>query len=184
MALKLLADAIKERKGDIRVLIVSLGELKSGNSDDGSTWQRQEATIKDNSSAMTMQLWNKDIGKLLAGKFYEIANPYWNEYKNKVQLSLGNYAQIAEIDESEMLPFDGEVQDHTPKQSKGVDFQKLQSDAAPTQSKPSATDEERLDFAETALIRFINTIKENEIDPLKAVEQFGAVYNTALMNKK
>ncbi len=59
-----------------------------------------------------------------------------------------------------------------------------------TSSQPTSvpfkgsTDIEKLDFAETAVSRFISACKEGDLDVTKVAEQLGAVWNTALMNKK
>jgi len=53
-----------------------------------------------------------------------------------------------------------------------------------TYTEPAKSDETKLDFAESALKRFIAIIKEQEIDPAGCRDQFGAVFNTAIMQRK
>lgn len=93
----------KERgKGNIRFLVVSLGELKSGTTKSGDEWQKQVAVIKDGSGAMDLTLWNENIGEVLDGKSYTLQNAYWTIYKDEPQLSLGKYYKLNEI--SELTP--------------------------------------------------------------------------------
>jgi len=90
-----ISTAKANKKGNIIVKVVSLGELSSGNSKDGSTWQKQTAVIKDNSGSQNLILWNDDIGKVEQGKYYFIENPYWTEYKGETQLSLGKFCKLS-----------------------------------------------------------------------------------------
>ena len=105
--------AKKDLKGAIAFKVISLGELKSGKSKTGDPYQKMDVVIKDDSGAMNLTLWNDDIGKLEPGKFYVLDNAWWSEYKNDVQLSLGNYYELDELESKEyediQSKFDDEV---------------------------------------------------------------------------
>jgi len=61
------------------------------------------------------------------------------------------------------------------------------SASKPTKTAPQssgATDIEKLDFAETAVSRFIAVCLDGGVDAVKVAEQLGAVWNTAMMQKK
>jgi hypothetical protein len=96
-----IAEAKRQLKGNILFKVISLGELKTGNTKTGSTYEKQDAVIKDNSGAMNLTLWNESIGKLDPGTYYSLESAYWTEYKNEAQLSLGNYYELKKITEEE-----------------------------------------------------------------------------------
>ena len=89
-------EAKASKKGNIRFIVVSLGELKSGTTKSGDEWQKQVAVIKDQSGAMNLTLWNADIGNIIDGKSYTLENAYWTEYKGEPQLSLGKFYKLNE----------------------------------------------------------------------------------------
>lgn len=171
-----IAEAIQAKKGDIIVHVVSLGELKTGASDKGP-WSKQEAVVKDKSGATSLTLWNEDIGRLEAGKTYSLESPYWNEYKGKVQLSLGQYCTVKESDDSSLLEPPTQTTMDTvkaPETTKGIDFTKINA----------PDDKSKIEFAKHTLEEFIKTVKEADIEPEACREQFGTVWNTAMMQKK
>jgi len=90
-------EAKSQGKGNIRFIVVSIGELKSGTTKTGDEWQKQTAVIKDESSAMNLTLWNNDIGEIIDGKTYTLENAYWTDYKGEPQLSLGKFYKLNEI---------------------------------------------------------------------------------------
>ena len=101
----------KERgKGNIRFIVVSLGELKTGHTKTGDEWQKQIAVIKDASGAMDLTLWNETIGEIIDGKTYTLENAYWTEYKGEPQLSLGKFYKLNKISELPTILDDVESQ--------------------------------------------------------------------------
>lgn len=103
-------DAKAQGKGNIRFVVISLGELKSGTTKSGDEWQKQEVVIKDESTAMNLTLWNENIGEVIDGKSYTLENAYWTEYKGEPQLSLGKFYKLNEISE---LPSSDDFKEET-----------------------------------------------------------------------
>ena len=101
-------------KGNLRFIVISLGELKSGTTKAGDEWQKQVAVIRDNSGAMNLTLWNENIGDIIDGKSYTLENAYWTEYKGEPQLSLGKFYKLNEV--SEVQPSNQTIVE-TPKES-------------------------------------------------------------------
>lgn len=97
------AEAKAQLKGNIHFKVISLGELKTGSTKAGSSYEKQDAVIKDSSGAMNLTLWNEDIGKLDPGAYYSLENGWWTEYKNDAQLSLGNYYTLTKIPEDDFI---------------------------------------------------------------------------------
>lgn len=112
---KTIAQAKADKKGSIIAKLVSLGELTSGTKKDGGTWQKQTGVLKDNSEAMEITFWGEDIGKMEPGKYYFLENPFWSEYKDKTQLSLGKFAIVAEATEANLIKVDGHKTMDAPK---------------------------------------------------------------------
>jgi len=98
-----IAQAKSDLSGNIIFKVISLGELKTGNSKTGEAYEKQDVVIKDSSGAMNLTLWNKNIGALDAGMFYSLENAWWNEYKNKAQLALGDYYDLVKITETDFI---------------------------------------------------------------------------------
>jgi len=172
-----IAEAVSAKGGDIIFQCISLGELKAGNKKDGGTYQMQEATIKDNSSALSLQLWNDDIGKVMAGNYYFLSKAYWTEYKGKVQLSLGDYCELKDATAGDLLQAESQPtldqSSSTAENPKGVDFGKLNDELG------------KITFAEKALKAFLAAVVDEKTLTAKDVsEQLGAVWNTAMMQKK
>jgi len=97
-----IAQAKAALKGSIIAKVVHLGNISSGTGAKGE-WQKQVATLKDNSETQEMTLWNEDIGRLDQGQILVFEQPYWTMYKEKPQLSLGNYCKLTIASESDML---------------------------------------------------------------------------------
>lgn len=98
-----IAIAKQQKSGGIMFKVISLGELKSGNTKTGTPYQKQDVVIKDSSGAMNLTLWNDHIGLLEPGLYYSLENAWWSDYKGDTQLSLGNYYELEEISESEFV---------------------------------------------------------------------------------
>ena len=176
-----LLEAQRNGKGNVIIKILGLGEIKTGNSKDGSTWSRQDVDVQDASMRMKMTLWNDDIGRLEASKVYGLEQPFWKDYKGEMQLTLGNYCTVHPMTEDDMLPPSEEdivdpSQTKIDQAPKGVDFKKMMRD--------NASEHEKIEFARKALTAFIAEVKGNGIEPEGCREQLGAVFNTALMQKK
>jgi len=123
-----IAQAKSQLKGNIIFKVISLGELKTGNSKTGESYQKQDAVIKDSSGAMNLTLWNDDIGKLDPSMFYSLENAWWNEYKNEAQLALGNYYELVKITEAD---FTERETSSNPNQSTLSESTRGQTTAAP-----------------------------------------------------
>lgn len=108
-----LSVAKKELKGAITFKVISLGELKSGTSKTGETYQKMVVVIKDNSGAMNVTLWNDHIGSLDVGQHYSLDNAWWSQYKNEPQLSFGNYYELNKITPEEFAVEQLENSDQT-----------------------------------------------------------------------
>ena len=77
--------------------------MKNGTTKKQESYQKQDAVIKDSSGAMNLTLWNEHIGLLEAGVYYSLENAWWSDYKEEVQLSLGNYHELVKISESDFV---------------------------------------------------------------------------------
>lgn len=161
---------------------MSKDDIKEGEGKNGP-WKLQNITVRDYTGEIKLALWNGDITRgLEVGAFYKLDNPYWNTHDGKPQLSLGKYCTIQECTKDDMIKLDGFSDEQTEWQFSGSPNTTSQTQTAG--GKTMATDEERLDFAETALIRFITTCNDQGLSPKEFGTQVGAVYNTALMQKK
>ena len=98
-----IAIAKQRKSGNIMFKVISLGELKSGNTKTGTPYQKQDVVIKDSSGAMNLTLWNEHIGLLEPGLYYSLENAWWSDYKGDIQVSLGNYYELEKISESKFV---------------------------------------------------------------------------------
>jgi len=89
-------------KGSIIAKVIGLGEVNSGTGKKGK-WEKQIATLKDNSETQQLILWNDDIGKLEQGQILMFENPFWTEYKGEPQLSLGKFCIMHLANEDDLL---------------------------------------------------------------------------------
>ena len=62
-----------------------------------------EAIVGDETGRVTLTLWGDHAGKLSEGQTVEVQNAFTTVFKGKVQLNLGNYGSINEIDDSEVV---------------------------------------------------------------------------------
>lgn len=97
-----IVDARAAKKGSIIAKVIGVGEVTSGSGDKGK-WEKQIATLKDNSGTQQITLWNDDIGKLDQGQFIKLENPFWNTYKDVTQLSLGKFYIIHLANETDLI---------------------------------------------------------------------------------
>ena len=105
----LLKEGVKN--SSIIAKVVGVGEVNSGTGTKGP-WQKQIATLKDNSGTQQLILWNDDIGKLDQGQILKFEKPFWTKYKDEPQLSLGNYCKLHLANQDDLLP-----QSETPEES-------------------------------------------------------------------
>jgi len=105
---ELIKTAKANKKGGIIVKVIGVGAVETGVGSSGD-WQKQIATLQDNSGTIDMVIWGEDVGKLDQGKYYKIENPYWKTYKDETQLSLGKYAKIHLTEEVALIPINDET---------------------------------------------------------------------------
>lgn len=156
-------------KGNLIVKCVSLGELKHGNKKDGTQFQRQQAVLKDNSGIQELTLWDNDIGRLEAGKYYKLDNPYWNTYKNEPQLSLGNYCTVMECLEADLLALPPGQAAPQPQPTNQQFTSPSVTPPAETQ-KPDVTQEDLRKLAEKIISPALLPSLKNQLEMLWALE--------------
>ena len=102
MEYELIDVARAKKKGGIIVKVIGVGEVSTGTNERGD-WQKQIATVQDNSGQMPLVLWGDQVGKIDQGKYYKIENPFWSMYKDEVQLSLGKFGKLHLADVTDLL---------------------------------------------------------------------------------
>ena len=78
--------------GDLIAKVIAVGDITEGTSDKGK-WQKQEATLKDNSGQVKLTMWNKDVGLLDQGQHYKFDGLYWKPYKDVLTPQIGKYTK-------------------------------------------------------------------------------------------
>lgn len=102
MEYELIDVAKAKKKGGIIVKVIGVSEVSTGTNERGD-WQKQIATVQDNSGQMPLVLWGDQVGKIDQGKYYKIENPFWSVYKDEVQLSLGKFGKLHLADVTDLL---------------------------------------------------------------------------------
>jgi len=90
---------LKARQGnvDIEAEVVEIGEEKEFEKF-GKKGRVANATVKDNSGEIKLNLWNDDIDKVKKGDRIKITNGYVNEFQGEKQLTSGRFGKLEVIE--------------------------------------------------------------------------------------
>ena len=84
---------------DVKVKVVSVSEPREVTSRrDGKVHTLQEVKVADESGAVTLTLWNADVGTLREGEVVEIRNAYTTVVRGSLRLNVGRRTTIEHVD--------------------------------------------------------------------------------------
>lgn len=160
-------------------LVVDVGEIKTGNKQDGTTYKKQEVILRDNSVGNTadaefakikLTLWDNECGLLGNGAIYKVKG-YVKEWNGELVLQKGKFGKITPALEEDMLPTISTI-------PKGDAFTDSGDDMSVSPT-PQKVDE--FDYAIRMTKAFIKLIKDEGAEG--AIVNVASVWNTAIINQ-
>lgn len=85
-------DAKAVLKGSFKGVIIKAGDLKSGTTN-GRDWTKKIFTIQDDSADAELVAWGDEVNQFKVGYMYEIVNPWWKTYEDKITVTVGKYGE-------------------------------------------------------------------------------------------
>jgi len=98
-----IAAAKEALKGSFKGIIVKAGDLKSGTKD-GKDWTKKNFIIQDETGQADLVTWGDEVSQFKVGYTYEIVNPWWKTYENKITVQVGNYGTAKVIGSEKSIP--------------------------------------------------------------------------------
>lgn len=98
-----IAAAKEALKGSFKGVIIKAGDLKSGTKE-GKDWTKKIFVIEDDTGQVDLVTWGDEIKKFSVGYTYEIVNPWWKTYENKITVQVGNYGTAKVIGSEKAIP--------------------------------------------------------------------------------
>lgn len=124
-------EAKEALKGSFKGIIIKAGDLKSGTKN-GKDWTKKIFIIEDESGQVDLVTWDDEIKNFSVGYTYEIVNPWWKTYENKITVQVGKYGTAKVIGSEKSIP-------DTPPPPKEQTVSESGSQSAPKPDSPQIT---------------------------------------------
>ncbi|MEM0360812.1 MAG: single-stranded DNA-binding protein [Candidatus Diapherotrites archaeon] len=86
-----------QKKVNVTVKVLKINDAREVTSKlDDSKHTVTEALVGDDTATVLLTLWDDDIGKVEAGKTYDIINGFTSLFKKSLRLNVGRYGEIKE----------------------------------------------------------------------------------------